>query len=66
MITYMKRVINVSKFFFGAILGWFVLGNSHHTMAQISFGGQPLEIPSFKTTDKALVSDLVLSIDPSK
>lgn len=62
----MKRGINVSKFFFGAILGWFVLGTSHHTMAQISFGGQPLEIPTFKTTNKALVSAFVLNIDPSR
>ena len=62
----MKKGVSVYKFVFSAMLGWFVLGNSHHTMAQISFGGQPLEIPSFKTTDKALVSDFVLSIDPSR
>ncbi len=62
----MKRAVSVYKFVFSAMLGWLVLGSPQYAMSQISFGGQPLEIPSFKTTDKALVSAFVLSIDPSR
>jgi lysyl endopeptidase len=62
----MKIRISVFKFVLSAMLGWFILGSSPQVIAQISFGGQPLEIPSFKSTDKLLISAFVLNIDPSK
>lgn len=58
--------LRVCKFVFDALLVCLVLGSFQNAKAQISFGGRPLEMPVFKTTEKAQESAFVLKVDSSK